>query len=85
MTLHWLRHWERGFNQSELLAREIARRWNIPVRNAVKRIRATPPQAGLTNAERRANVSGAFAVRQPLRHQQHRLFKRCDRSADLCH
>jgi ComF family protein len=66
MPLHWRRHWERGFNQSELLAREIARRWNVPVHSAVKRIRATPPQAGLTNAERRANVSGAFAIRRPL-------------------
>jgi predicted amidophosphoribosyltransferase len=42
-----------------LLAREIARRWNVPVHSAVKRIRATPPQAGLTNAERRANVRSA--------------------------
>src|SRR5262249_28227522 len=43
--------------------REIARRWNIPVRNAVGRKRNTPPQAGLTNARRRANVQGAFAAR----------------------
>ena len=31
MPLHWRRRWQRGFNQSELLAREIARRWNVPV------------------------------------------------------
>jgi ComF family protein len=67
MPLHWRRRWERGFNQSELLAREIARRWNAPLRQAVKRVKATPPQAGLTNAKRRANVSGAFAIRRGLR------------------
>jgi predicted amidophosphoribosyltransferase len=61
MPLHWRRRWERRFNQSELLAKEIARRWNVPVLKAVRRVKATAPQAGLTNAKRRANMSGAFA------------------------
>jgi ComF family protein len=60
MPLHWRRRWQRGFNQSELLAQEIARRWNVPVRKLVRRARATPPQAGLTSAQRRRNVQGAF-------------------------
>lgn len=67
MPLHWRRRWERGFNQSELLAREIARRWNVPVNQAVRRVKATASQAGLTNAKRRANVSGAFAMRRGIR------------------
>ncbi|MGA2183693.1 MAG: ComF family protein [Bryobacteraceae bacterium] len=67
MPLHWMRRWTRGFNQSELLAREIARRASVPVRNLVRRAKATTPQAGLTNAKRRANVSGAFRVRRPER------------------
>ena len=67
MPLHWRRRWERGFNQSELLAREIARRWNVPLLQAVKRVKATASQAGLTNAKRRANVSGAFDMRRGLR------------------
>jgi len=62
MPLHWWRRWRRGFNQADLLAREIARRWNLPVRATVKRVRATAPQAGLTHAKRRSNVSGAFSV-----------------------
>ena len=62
MPLHWRRRWERGFNQSELLAREIARRWNAPLNRALKRVKDTAPQAGLTNAQRRANVTGAFAM-----------------------
>ncbi len=67
MPLHWRRRWERGFNQSELLAREIGRRWNIPVRKAVRRVRPTAPQAGLTNAKRRANVAGAFGLKRRVR------------------
>jgi predicted amidophosphoribosyltransferase len=33
---------------------------------AVRRVKATAPQAGLTNAKRRKNMSGAFAPRRPL-------------------
>lgn len=66
MPLHWTRRWERGFNQSELLAREIGRGWNVPVKKAVGRVKPTAPQAGLTNAKRRANVSGAFRPRRGL-------------------
>jgi ComF family protein len=66
MPLHWRRRWERGFNQSELLAKEIARRWNAPVLKAVRRVKATASQAGLTNAKRRANMSGAFAPSRSL-------------------
>jgi ComF family protein len=66
MPLHWRRRWQRGFNQARLLAREISRRWNVPVRAAVRRSRATQPQAGLTNAKRRANVRGVFKARTRL-------------------
>ena len=67
MPLHWMRRYKRGFNQAELLAREIGQRASVPVRNLVSRAKATTPQAGLTNAKRRANVSGAFRVREPER------------------
>ena len=67
MPLHWRRRWQRGFNQSELLARPIARRRGIPMVKAVRRTRATAAQAGLSNARRRENVSGAFRVGRPQR------------------
>jgi ComF family protein len=60
MPLHWRKRWQRGFNQAELLANEIGRRTHIPVRNALRRVRNTASQAGLTSAKRRQNVSGAF-------------------------
>src|SRR5580692_5452973 len=64
MPLHWRKRWQRGFNQSELLAREIGRRINTPVENALRRVRNTAAQAGLTSAKRRLNVSGAFQARK---------------------
>jgi ComF family protein len=63
MPLHWRKRWQRGFNQADLLAREISRRTHAPVRNALRRVRFTATQAGLTNAKRRKNVSGAFRPR----------------------
>jgi ComF family protein len=63
MPLHWRKRWQRGFNKSALLASEIGRRSNVPVKNALRRIRPTVTQAGLTNAKRRLNVSGAFRAR----------------------
>ncbi len=64
MPLHWRKRWQRGFNQSELLAREIGRRTNTPVENALRRVRNTAAQAGLTSAKRRLNVSGAFRAKK---------------------
>jgi ComF family protein len=63
VPLHWRRKWERGFNQSELLARSIARRCDAPLLHAVRRRKATRVQAGLSNNRRRENVSGAFIAK----------------------
>ncbi len=63
VPLHWRREWQRGFNQSELLAGEIARRRGIPVATVLRRARATLTQAGLSNTARRRNVSQAFRCR----------------------
>jgi ComF family protein len=60
VPLHWRRQWHRGFNQSEMLARAIARRRGIPLVKALRRARSTETQAGLSNTERRRNVSAAF-------------------------
>ena len=60
MPLHWRRSWERGFNQSELLGKALSTKLGAPLVRAVSRKRRTPSQAGLTNAQRRVNVAGAF-------------------------
>lgn len=53
----------RRFNQSALLAQGVAAAQRLAYEPfALQRTRATPPQVGLTRAERRLNVRGAFAV-----------------------
>jgi ComF family protein len=64
VPMHWRRRWDRGFNQAELLAQVLGRRIGVPVCRAARRRRATPPQAGLTSARRRENVTQAFSVRK---------------------
>lgn len=64
VPLHWRRAWSRGFNQSGLLARGMARRAGIPMINALVRTRATETQAGLTHSGRRRNVSNAFRLKR---------------------
>ena len=61
--LHAKRLRERGYNQAELLAREVAGALGAPLLTGViRRERDTPPQVSMANfAERLANVRGAFA------------------------
>ena len=58
----------RGFNQSELIARELSRITGVPIdRRTLRRERPTETQTGLTHSQRRLNVQGAFRVRHPER------------------
>ena len=63
IPLHWRRRWSRGFNQADLLARAVARRLGVPVLPALRRVRHTPTQTGLSQSGRRRNVAAAFAIR----------------------
>ena len=65
LPLHPARLRERGFNQSLLLARRIARRLDLPLlADACERVRNTPPQSSLPWKERDKNMRQAF-VCQP--------------------
>lgn len=68
VPLHPRRERDRGFNQSALLAREIASRLGIDYApRALERVRRTSPQAREPDSAARArNVAGAFAPRQPV-------------------
>jgi ComF family protein len=58
VPLHPLRALQRGFNQSDDLARALG----LPVWRVLRRIRHGPPQASLPAARRNANVRAAFKL-----------------------
>ena len=63
VPLHWRRLWARRFNQSALLSQAISRETGVAVAGtALKRVKATAQQVGLTQSERAQNVQGAFRV-----------------------
>lgn len=62
VPLHPTRLRERGFNQSELLARSLARSLRVPVVDALVRVRSTRSQVGLGRSARQRNVEAAFAT-----------------------
>lgn len=66
VPLHARRRRERGYNQSDVLARGLARAAGLPLMaEVVARVVDTPSQTRLTAAQRRRNVRGAFVARHP--------------------
>ena len=65
VPLYPSRRRERGFNQSELLARFLSNLIAIPYISALHRIRPTRPQVGLTDTQRWENVRDAFHCKKP--------------------
>ena len=66
VPLHGRRLRQRGYNQSELLARELRAHLRLPAApSCLFRVRDTPPQVGLDRLRRQANVAGAFAWKGP--------------------
>lgn len=64
VPLHWRRRLSRGYNQAERIARALARRADLPLVSALRRRRATPPQASLGRKERQGNLRSAFRIRR---------------------
>lgn len=67
VPLHAKKLKARGFNQSLLLAKAVAKRLGVKADwSNLERTRHTAPQIGLKHDERAENVAGAFEVRNPL-------------------
>ena len=63
VPLHPLRLWRRRFNQAAALAREISREIGVTCDpGALRRVKATKSQVGLSRNQRAENVQGAFRV-----------------------
>jgi ComF family protein len=64
VPLHRTRLWQRGFNQSALVASELSRRLRLRSDYlALRRRKRTPALKGMTPIQRRNAVAGAFAIR----------------------
>jgi len=72
VPLHFKRKRDRGYNQSELLARSLARQLAIPCSSALIRARSTLPQVGLTDSQRMENVRKAFRCEN-----QRQIYEQC--------
>ena len=63
VPLHWWRELRRGYNQAELLAREIAAPWGVPISPLLRRNRWTRQQARLHFSARQKNMQDVFRLR----------------------
>lgn len=67
VPLHWTRKWSRGYNQAEVIAREVATALGAELRTDIlERSRRTRTQTKLTIEGKAANVQGAFRVRPDI-------------------
>ena len=53
---------KRGYNQAEILAKGLSKKFGFPVIDCLGRVKETRSQVGLSKKERRENISGAFAI-----------------------
>lgn len=66
VPLHYSRLFKRKYNQSAILARELAKKTNIPARyDILKKYRYTKPQVICSGKQRRKNIKDAFVVTKP--------------------
>jgi len=53
---------QRGFNQSELLARVVSHNLGLPILPLLNKVKETPAQTGLSREYRQSNLAGVFGV-----------------------
>ena len=66
VPMHPKRLRKRGYNQSTLLAKDVAGRLQLECVDALECVRHTPRQATLTDEERRRNLKDSFAPKLDL-------------------
>lgn len=65
---------ERGYNQSELLARKISRMASIPIEMQVlKKVKHNQPQSSLNRQQRKQNVKNVYKVQNELKIQNKKI------------
>lgn len=65
VPIHQHKKRQRGFNQAELVAKELGKLMNVPVDTEyLLRVEKTTPQKELTRQQRKVNLRKAFAIRE---------------------
>lgn len=62
VPLHRKKQWSRGFNQTKLISKSIAKKIDCEVVELVKREKNTRTQVGLTKQQRQENLRDAFII-----------------------
>lgn len=62
VPIHPLKFLERGFNQSEIISRELAQARNLSMLPVLEKIKETPSQTKLARKQRKENVAGSFRL-----------------------
>ena len=65
VPLHWARGLRRGFNQSAMIARNVARHLHLPLLDTLRRTNAVASQTFVSARKRMEQLRGAFRVEGP--------------------
>lgn len=66
VPMHWYKRWRRGFNQSELLAQQLAHHLHLPYRELFQKPHASHDLIGLSRAERQRLVRHQYQLRRKV-------------------
>jgi competence protein ComFC len=66
IPLHETKFRKRGYNQSQLLAEGLAKRFDSPVVDCLKREKHTKTQVGLSKEDRKENIANAFSLKTEI-------------------
>jgi len=69
---------KRGYNQSEILAKELGKKFNLEILNLLKRVKETKTQFGLKLPERKKNIKGAFSFNKNEKYQMYQKYQMKD-------
>lgn len=64
VPLHFLRQMKRGYNQSEIISRELSAITGIPYRNLLRRSKYTAPQSRQNRQRRLKTLKNTFSLPQ---------------------
>jgi len=66
VPIHQFKLWERGFNQSQLLAEEVGKSLNLRVESFLEKVKETRSQTEFKKEDRAQNVKGSLALKKVI-------------------